>query len=181
MSADIKDIIDNIKEISVSDSSLEFLLNFERVLDEVDLYVFKNWKNGEIVEGPKVDKYWITCTLMWPRKLMPDPRGGERLLGYGCEVSYRKSFLLGPKEVESYDDFNDGTKFPRTKKYPIWLVEIVMPRQLMDDIQRGSLEIEGEELDMEEVDSAYDEADDNGKTSDDSENNKQSAGGQPNA
>ena len=49
---DVKDIVDNTKRIYMSDSSMETLMDFERVLDEVDLYAFKNWKKGELIEGP---------------------------------------------------------------------------------------------------------------------------------
>jgi hypothetical protein len=38
---------------------------------------------------------------------------------------------------------------------PIWLVEIVMPKKLMADIQQGALELESGTIDMEEVDQAY--------------------------
>ena len=51
MAAELKDIISNIKDIYMSDSSIVTLMDFERVLDEIDLYVFKNWKRGELVEG----------------------------------------------------------------------------------------------------------------------------------
>ena len=60
MAADIKDIIQNTKDIYMTDSALASLLDFERVLDELDLYVFSNWKKGELVEGPINEKYFIT-------------------------------------------------------------------------------------------------------------------------
>ena len=47
MTANIKDIISNTKEIFMTDSSLDTLLDFERVLDELDLYAFKNWKQED--------------------------------------------------------------------------------------------------------------------------------------
>ena len=61
----ISDVIENTKEIFMTDSSLDTLLDFERVLDELDLYVFANWKKGELVEGPVYEKYFVTCTFMW--------------------------------------------------------------------------------------------------------------------
>ena len=75
--ADIKDVLQNTKKIYMTDSALTSLMDFERVIDELDVYVFKNWKKGELVAGPEYEKYFITCTFMWPYKLMPDPRGGE--------------------------------------------------------------------------------------------------------
>lgn len=157
MAQDIKDIINNTKEIFMTDSSLTSLLDFERVLDELDLYVFANWKSGELVEGPVYEKYFVTCTFMWPYKMMPDPRGGERLLDYDCEVYYSKDVLEYPVKVDDPDDFEPGTKMPKMEKVPVWLVKIVMPKKLMQEIQQGSLELESATLDMEDIEGAYEE------------------------
>jgi hypothetical protein len=153
----ISDVIKNTKEIFMTDSSLTTLLDFERVLDELDLYVFANWKSGELVEGPVYEKYFVTCTFMWPYKLMPDPRGGERLLSYDCEVSYTKDLLEYPIEIKDPSDFKASTKMPKMAKKPIWLVTITMPKKLMQEIQQGSLELEGSTLDLEDVEQAYEE------------------------
>jgi hypothetical protein len=160
MAKPITDVINNTKELFMTDSSLNTLLDFERVLDELDLYVFANWKEGELVEGPVYEKYFVTCTFMWPYKMMPDPRGGERLLSYDCEVYYSKDTLEYPVKVEDPNDFEAGTKMPKMAKKPIWLVTIVMPKKLMQEIQQGSLELEGETLDLEDVEQAYEEGSD---------------------
>lgn len=155
MATHVKDIIDNTKNIYMTNSSLESLMDFERVLDELDTYVFSNWSKGELVEGPIYDKYFVTCTFMWPHKLMPDPRGAERLLDYKCEVSYRKDTLAYPVDVKDPNDFKPGTKVPKMAKKPVWLVTIVMPKQLMQDIHQGSIELEAETVDIEDVEQAY--------------------------
>ena len=160
MAKPISDVIDNTKEIFMTDSALTSLLDFERVLDELDLYVFVNWKDGELVEGPVYEKYFVTCTFMWPYKLMPDPRGGERLLDYDCEIYYSKDLLEYPVELKSPDDFEEGTKMPKMAKKSVWLVKIVMPKKLMQEIQQGSLELESENLDLEDVEAAYEEGQD---------------------
>jgi hypothetical protein len=161
MSKKIHDVIENTKEIFMTDSSLNTLLDFERVLDELDLYVFSHWKEGELVEGPIYEKYFVTCTFMWPYKLMPDPRGGERLLDYDCEVYYSKDILEYPIKVKDPDDFEPGTKMPKLGKKPVWLVTIVMPKKLMQEIQQGSLDLESATLDLEDIEQAYEEGEDN--------------------
>ena len=173
MSKAIADVIENTKEIFMTDSALTSLLDFERVLDELDLYVFAHWKEGELVEGPVYEKYFVTCTFMWPYKLMPDPRGGERLLDYDCEVYYAKDQLEYPIKVETPDDFEPGTKMPKMGKKPVWLVTIVMPKKLMQEIQQGSLELEGATLDMEDIESAYEEGDDQSMDFDQEQQNVQ--------
>lgn len=157
MAADIKKILDNTKEIYMTDSSLETLLDFERVLDDLDLYAFDNWKRGELVEGPVYEKYFVTCTFMYDYKNMPDPAGGERLLNYGCEITYKKDTLEYPVDVKSYTDFKPGTKMPRMVSKPIWLVTITMPKQLMSDIEQGSIELENGLLDQEDIEQAAEE------------------------
>jgi len=175
MSQVLKDVIENTKEIFLSDSALDTLLDFERVVAELDTYVFKNWKLGELVSGPVHEKYFVTCTFMWPYKKMPDPRGGERLLDYGCEISYRNDVLEYPVKVKSYDDFEPGGKMPKMQHSKVWLVEIVMPKQLMSEIKQGSVEIEGEKLDIDEIETAYDE----GVDEEELENQEQGQGQMP--
>ena len=83
-----EDLIANLEHFYESTNSLTILKNFERVLDELDLYVFDNWIDGELVEGPKDSRYFVECTFMWDKNKMPDPRGGKRLSDYGvqCKV-----------------------------------------------------------------------------------------------
>ena len=136
-------------------SALGTLMDFERVLDELDMFVFKNWKAGELVAGPAYEKYFITCTFMWPYKLMPDPRGADRLMEYDCEIKWTKDVLEYPVTVKEPGDFKPGTKMPRLGKIPVWLVEINMPKKLMFEIERGILELESESVEAEDIESAY--------------------------
>ena len=85
---DVMDIIKNIESIYDSNTSFQVLKDFERVLDQLDIYVYKNWKEGELASGPNIERHWVTCEFMWPQDEMPDPMGGKRLLDYDCKVSY---------------------------------------------------------------------------------------------
>ena len=150
-------VADNIKNIYMSEGSLLSLLDFERVLDELDIYAFKNWILGELVQGPTIGKYKVGCIFMWPEKLMPDPRGARRLLPFDCEVKYMKKNMKIPIKITDPDDFIPGTHKARLIDKKVWLVEIVMPKTLMTDIRTGSIEMEGEQIDLEDLDSAYEE------------------------
>jgi hypothetical protein len=162
MPTDIKDILDNTKSISLTSSALNTLLDFERVIDELDIYTFENWKKGELVAGPVYEKYFVTCTFMWPYKLMPNPRGGERLLDYGCEIKYKKDHLQYPIKVKDPNDFQPGTKTPKMARTPVWLVEITIPKSLMQEINQGSVELEKDTIDAEDIEQSYEEGlDDN--------------------
>lgn len=94
---------------------------------------------------------------MWPYKKMPDPRAGERLLDYGCEVRYKKDMLEYPVKVKTPNDFQAGTKMPKMAKTPVWLVEIVMPKSLMQEIHQGSVELEHDTIDVEDIEQSYEE------------------------
>ncbi len=151
----IRDIMNNTKEIYMSDSSLATLLDFERVIDSLDLYAYQNWQVGELVKGPVIEKYFVTCEFMWPYKKMPDPRGAERLLEYGCEVTFEKTKLKYPKEIETQMDYEDGTKVAKMEEVTVWIISIVMPKGLMNDIYQGSMEKESELVDLDDLEDAY--------------------------
>jgi hypothetical protein len=155
--SDYWQVAENIKDIYMSEGSLLTLLDFERVLDELDLYAFKNWQIGELVSGPKIGKYTVACIFMWPEKLMPDPRGARRLLPFDCEVKFKKTNMKVPMKVENPSDFRPGTHKARLIEKKIWLVEITMPKALMSDIRTGSVELEDEEIDLEDLDRAYEQ------------------------
>lgn len=150
-------VADNIKNLYLSEGSILTLLDFERVLDELDLYAFKNWQLGELVSGPTINKYTVSCIFMWPEKLMPDPRAGRRLIPFDCKVKYKKTTIKIPVKIEDPDDFIPGTHKARLIEKMVWLVEITMPKNLMSDIRVGSIEMEDESIDLEELDSAYEE------------------------
>lgn len=150
-------IVDTIKNVYMSDGAMSTVLDFERVLDEADLYAFKNWLLGELVQGPDVGRYSVTCTFMWPYKLMPDPNGAKRLIGVGCKVKFIKTTIKVPIEIENYEDFVPGTRYPKMMDKKVWLVQIEIPLDLMDDIKEGSIDLADQTIDLEDLDEAYSE------------------------
>ena len=150
-------VADNIRDIYMSEGSLTTLLDFERVLDEVDIYAFKNWDIGELVDGPEIGKYRVTCTFMWPERLMPDPRGGRRLLAFDCEVTYQRKEIKIPIKITDPSDYRPGTKKAKLMIKDVWLVTITMPKALMNDIRTGSIEMEDQDIDLDELDQAYEQ------------------------
>ena len=150
-------VASNIRDIYMSDGSITTLLDFERVLDEVDLYAFQNWEMGELVAGPDIGKYRVTCTFMWPLDLMPDPRGGRRLLPFDCEVEYQKKEIQIPVKITDPSDYRPGTKKAKLMTKEVWLVAITMPKALMNDIRTGSIEMEDQDIELDELDQAYEQ------------------------
>lgn len=148
-------VAQNIKDIYLSDGSMATLLDFERVLDELDIYAFKNWQLGELVQGPVIKKYSVSCVFMFPTKFMPDPRAVRRLLPFDCKVEFKKTKIKIPVKIVQPSDYRAGTHIARLITKPVWLVEITIPKMLMADIKTGSMELEGEEIDLQELDDSY--------------------------
>lgn len=151
-----RSIIDSIKNVYSSDGSMSTLLDFERCLDEANLYAFKNWELGELVQGPTVHRYSVSCIFMWPEHLMPDPRGGAKLSKIlGCRVKVKKTEITVPVTVKNYEDYEPGTHFPRMKKKKVWLFYIEISKELMDEIREGSIDLAGQNIELDELDDSY--------------------------
>jgi hypothetical protein len=140
--ADIKDIIQNIETIYGSNNSLKLLKDFERVIDELDTYVYENWIDGEVVAGPKESRYFVECTFMWPKDKMPEPKGGLRLIDYGCKVQFAEDVISKVRKIKTPDDIRPGTRKGKIDHQPVWMVKISMPKKLMNDINRGYTELD---------------------------------------
>ena len=137
---DVIDIIKNVESVYETNTSFQVLKDYERVLDNLDLYVYTNWKDGELAEGPIIDRHWVTAKFFWDENKMPDPMGGKRLLDYDCKVRYVKSHIVEPRKIEKADDIRPGTKKGNLDRRPIWVVEIQMPKKLIADIYTGYIE-----------------------------------------
>mgnify|MGYP003643641116 FL=1 len=55
----------------------------------------------------------------------------------------------------------NGKRKPKRLKKPIWLVTIEMPRQFVNDFDSNKITINGMDIDMSEVEDAYDSDYDN--------------------
>lgn len=130
---DTLDVIRNIKKIYASDNVINALIGMEKVMDDVNLYAYQNWKIGELVDGPHQTKYDTTATFMWDKNKMPDPEGGTRLTNLGAFVEYKQDIKLTPKKIKSYDDYRPGTKKAKLEETPVWLVKITIPKTVIED------------------------------------------------
>jgi hypothetical protein len=139
---DVLDIIKNVQTLYAVGPTLSILKDFERVIDELDVYVFANWQDGELLTGPEDSRHFVTCSFMWPADKMPDPAGGKRLLDKGCKVSYKKDELMKPRQIKTPNDYRPGTTKGKIDAHDIWVVEIRMPKELIGNFKHGKDEIE---------------------------------------
>tara|TARA_R100000030_G_C3181164_1_gene105876 strand:+ start:23 stop:499 length:477 start_codon:yes stop_codon:yes gene_type:complete len=139
---DVLDIIKNVQSLYSVGPTLGILKDFERVIDELDVYVFKNWEDGELLSGPVDSRHFVTCSFMWPLDKMPDPAGGKRLTDKGCKVTYKKDELLKPRKIKTPNDYRPGTTKGKIDAHDIWVVEIKMPKQLIGNLKFGKDKVE---------------------------------------
>jgi len=142
---DVLDIIKNTQSLYAVGPTLGILKDFERVIDELDVYVFKNWEQGELLSGPVDSRHFVTCSFMWPAENMPDPAGGQRLLDRGCKVTYKKDELLKPREIKGPEEYRPGTTKGKIDAHDIWVVEIKMSKELIGNFKHGKDEIESQD------------------------------------
>jgi len=154
---DFVSVVSTIKDVFSSDGAISILLDYERVLDEADLYAFKNWELGELVQGPNVGRYTVKCVFMYPYKLMPDPTGAKRLSKIGCNIAFAKSKIKVPIEVTSEEDFVQGTRYPKSVEKKVWFIEIEIPKQLMNEIKEGSIDLADQTIDLQDLENAYED------------------------
>ena len=143
---DVLDIIKNTQSLDAVGPTLGILKDFERVIDGLDVYVFENWQEGELLSGPNDSRHFVTCSFMWPADKMPDPSGGKRLLDRGCKVSYKRDELLKPRQIKSPEDYRPGTTKGKIDAHDIWVVEIKMPKELIGNFKHGKDEIESQDF-----------------------------------
>lgn len=137
---DILDIIRNIDDLYENNTSLAILKDVERVFEEMDMYAYENWEDGELAYGPQVDRHWITAGFMWPQDKMPNPVAAKRLQDLGCKIKYQRSHLLEPRKIRTHEDIRPGTKKGKLDRKPIWIVEIQMPKKVAFDMYRGYMD-----------------------------------------
>ncbi len=172
-------IVQNIKGILTSDGTMSTLLDFERCLDEADLYAFENWQLGELVDGPVITRYAVSATFMWPSRLMPDPRGAKRLIPLGCQVKFKKTDVKVPVQIKEPSDYKPGTHYPKLIDREVWLVNITIPKQLMNDIREGSIDIADQTIELEDLDDAYEQDYDKAGVKDDEGASQEQESGMP--
>ena len=170
-----QDLNDHLRKVSEGESLLDMLLEFEGILDEVDLYAYKNWIKGEILEGPDVGRHWVTAKFMYMSEDMPDPAGAERLLSRGMKVKFCREELKYPKKIKNWDDIDQSRSFnamgggyggvgglggvgyvkPKVMTDKVWVVEITMPRKYVDNTIQDYVDVGDDEfIDTDAIDAA---------------------------
>ena len=59
----VNDTINNHFKVHKRASLLDILLEFDKFLDDLNLYSYANWLDGEVIDGPELTRYWCTVKL----------------------------------------------------------------------------------------------------------------------
>lgn len=159
---DINEIASTISTIKKNKNTLDLLLEFEGVLDDLHIYAYENWIKGEVIKGPIISKYWVEVYLMYPEKHMPNPDAAERLIKHGCYVFFKKDVLKSNVKIKKPDDLvvdvdREGKRVPKEEDTTVYVVKIVMPRHLLTDYNVKKISAMTGEIDLDDVVDAYDQ------------------------
>lgn len=127
------DVRGTVQKLFDDSGLMDILLGVEEYFDNADLYVFSNWIDGEIVEGPVVSKYWVEVTLKYDMDKMPDPRGAYLFENQGTKIMVRQDVeRVIPKYAKDMDDLDIESGKVKEEKVPVILIKFVIPRRLVD-------------------------------------------------
>lgn len=153
---DLESIKNTLVNISKGNDILDMLIEFERTLDNAEIFSYKNWILGELVEGPDISRYWFKVVFMYPRDLMPDPNAGLRLTKLGAKVNFRKGIFKKPVKVTGPKDWVDPeSKRAKMAEHEVWLVTIDLPLKY---INRGLAQ--GDEIIQKDIENTNAELED---------------------
>jgi len=134
----VENLLDNLSDIYNQNTSFSILKDFERVLDEFfDIYVFDNWEHGEIVKGPIISKYWVTCYFMWDDDKRPDLSVLERFKSNNCMSKTGTSYFIEPIRILKPEDIRPGTKKGKLKRKKVFVIGIKVPKTLLKNVYAG--------------------------------------------
>ena len=146
-------------QLQESTHLLDILIQMEDILDSMDVYVFKNWIKGEVVEGPVVRRYWLDMTLLYPYDTkskdhgMPDPKAAQRLLKHGVRVDYDRARYN--KETDDTETIKEEDASEHDTDL-VWLLRVSIPRRLVVQMSAAQHDFYDEEVDIDQVEDAKD-------------------------
>ena len=150
--------VDSIHRIEADISTLDYLLQFEKILEEAGMYGYENWEAGEVIEGPIITRYWVAVFLMYPLKLKPDVKAIPRLTKIGAKINYSQDVFVQPGRVTGPEDIADRmTMLAKKEKHKVWILEIHIPKQLIEDEIDEYVELDEIDINTDDIDSSYQE------------------------
>lgn len=118
---------------------LDILLGVTEYFDNMDLYAYKNWIYGELVEGPIVSKYWVEVVFKYDKETFPDPEATKMFERQGTKIFVKMERENYPIEhPRSMQDMtialgqNSSVPLPREESKEVILYRFQIPRRLVN-------------------------------------------------
>lgn len=146
----------DLKTLEDTPHLLDILVQMEDVLDSLDIYVYRHWFDGDVIEGPTLGRHFASLTLSFPYKKMPDPRACLRLLKFGIKSDFDKVERERSKAKDASASGQVGAQQPQRSPEPVWMVKLSFPRRLLDQMTAKTLDLHDHEVDMDDVADAKD-------------------------
>lgn len=128
-----------IQNLYDQDGLLDILIGVEKYFDDMDLFAYKNWIYGELVEGPFVSKYWVEVTFKYDHDTFPDPMGTKVLEQQGTKISIKRDFENTPiafprnrNDMEAVGTQSGSVSLPKDERIPIILYKFQIPRHIVN-------------------------------------------------
>lgn len=145
----VDDTLQIVKRLDDTPDLVDIMIDIEDYLDRNDLYAFKHWIDGQLIDGPRIFPYWIKVGFKWDANKMPDPAGAARLLPHGTKIAFKKTKQNVSQPVKSESDYKPGTHKPKIKAETVWVVEMLIPRRFVEDINKEVMDLYDEKVDVE--------------------------------
>lgn len=130
---------DPIQNLYDQDGLLDILLGIEKYFDDMDLYAYKNWIFGTLVEGPIIEKFWVTVTFKYDHDTFPDPMGTRVLEQQGTKIFIKRDFEVSPiafprnrNDMQAVGTQNGSVSLPKDERIPVILYKFQIPRRIVN-------------------------------------------------
>lgn len=149
---EIQELIRNNSNLFKHESYLDILIEVERHLDNFHLYVYDNWIDGQVVQGPKVTRYWVEIVLMFPMDAKPDMEAAKTLIKHGIKVFTRTGILK--TSVPPENDYEIIPPEKRTVKEDVFFVKLFVPTKYVTEVNFDRLGFIDTEINLEDLEKA---------------------------
>jgi hypothetical protein len=144
----------------------DILVSLEDVLDNLNVYVYKNWYKGKLVNGPLFRRHWISIILEYDLDSKPDHLFAERVEPLGIKINTKKRVIKiqQPKPQQLVQPLNSDNDLINQEEKEIkttWLVEIMFPKRLIGDVTGLDLEQYDQHFDLSDLEQAEEQNIDN--------------------
>ena len=137
---------DPVHLLSRSAATLDVLIEIERLMDALGVFVYPEFEDAEIHMGPFIGRHTVRLSLLFPANRLPPAKAFARLLRAGIKVDVRPAnieYHIDDRDVSAVYPGSTGLlpdsafrrsldEVPVPESIPVALVTLRFPRELVD-------------------------------------------------